>query len=29
LSAIMESTMRRYFDIAPLLLRSTKEAFSR
>jgi len=28
LSTIMENTVRRYLDIAPLLLRSTKEAFS-
>jgi uncharacterized protein len=29
LSTIMENTVRRYLDIAPLLLKSTKEAFSR
>ena len=28
LSAVMEDTMRRYLDIAPLLRRSTKEAFA-
>jgi uncharacterized protein len=28
LSTIMEDTVRRYLDIAPLLLKSTKEAFS-
>jgi predicted nucleotidyltransferase len=29
LSTIMENTVRQYLDIAPLLRRSTKEAFSR